>query len=102
MEIEVSAEPENGSHRTLVRFSVRDHGSGLNGDDPARLFDPFFTTKPGRIGLGLPVAQALAVQNRGFIEVESKTGLTSFDLLLPASVRAVAFADLVIEEDGNE
>ncbi|HXU30591.1 MAG TPA: ATP-binding protein [Thermoanaerobaculia bacterium] len=93
VEIEISTEPENGTRRTLVRFAVRDRGPGMAGSDPTRLFDPFFTTKPGRIGLGLSVAQALAVQNRGFIDVDLKPGVTSFGLLLPASAGAAALAD---------
>lgn len=102
VEIEVSSEPESGSRRTLVRFAVRDHGSGMDGADPARLFDPFFTTKPGRIGLGLSVAQALAVQNRGYIEVDARPGVTSFDLLLPAAAGAASLVVPELPKGGRE
>ena len=100
VEIEVSTEPD-GIRRTLVRFSVRDRGRGIEGTDPARLFDPFYTTKPGRIGLGLSVAQALAVQNRGFIDVESRRDETSFGLLLPASAGGAAALVESSEEGGR-
>ncbi len=83
---EVAISVERGaSGPPYVRLAVRDAGPGWDGLDPARLFDPFFTTKPGHVGLGLAVAQALAVENRGFIEAAGRPGTTTFSLVLPAA-----------------
>ncbi|HEV7669270.1 MAG TPA: ATP-binding protein [Thermoanaerobaculia bacterium] len=85
VEIEISTEADAATRRAFVRFAVRDHGPGIDGAELAQLFAPFFTTKPDRIGLGLSIAQALVVENRGSIEVDSRPGRTTFGLLLPAS-----------------
>jgi signal transduction histidine kinase len=66
-----------------VRVEVRDDGPGIPGALLARVFEPFFTTKPDRNGLGLAVAQAFALRNRGTLEVRSEPGDTVFALSLP-------------------
>jgi nitrogen-specific signal transduction histidine kinase len=66
-----------------VRVEVRDDGPGIPGALLSRVFEPFFTTKPDRNGLGLAVAQAFALRNRGSLEVRSAPGETVFALSLP-------------------
>jgi two-component system C4-dicarboxylate transport sensor histidine kinase DctB len=66
-----------------VRIEVRDDGPGIPGALLSRVFEPFFTTKPDRNGLGLAVAQAFALRNRGSLEVRSAPGETVFALSLP-------------------
>jgi signal transduction histidine kinase len=66
-----------------VRIEVRDDGPGIPGALLSRVFEPFFTTKPDRNGLGLAVAQAFALRNRGSLEVRSVPGETVFALSLP-------------------
>ena len=69
--------------QAAVRVEVRDDGPGIPGALLARVFEPFFTTKPDRNGLGLAVAQAFALRNRGTLEVRSVPGDTVFALSLP-------------------
>jgi two-component system sensor histidine kinase FlrB len=66
-----------------VRVEVCDDGPGIPGSLISRVFEPFFTTKPDRNGLGLAVAQAFALRNRGTLEVRSVPGETVFALSLP-------------------
>jgi signal transduction histidine kinase/ActR/RegA family two-component response regulator len=68
-----------------IELAIEDRGSGMDEPTRARAIDPFFTTRgPGRLGLGLPVAQAIVARHRGELEVASAPGLgTSVRLRLP-------------------
>jgi len=71
-----------------VRFSIRDHGTGIPSEHLPRIFDPFFTTKPKGSGLGLAIAYSIVDRHDGHIAVESIPGTgTTFDIYLPASNR---------------
>jgi signal transduction histidine kinase len=75
--------------RKLVVIQVEDDGAGIPSSILPRVFEPFFTTRPDRPGLGLAVAQALALRNGAVIEARSRPGETVFTLSLPG-VDAVA------------
>jgi len=65
----------------LARVEVADTGQGVPEDLTERIFEPFFTTRNDEraIGLGLPVARALAAQERGRVAlVRSRPGDTVF------------------------
>jgi signal transduction histidine kinase len=69
-----------------VEVRVADTGRGIAPADLPRIFDPFFTSKPAGEGngLGLAVAQGIATEHGGRLEVESQLGKgTEFRLLLP-------------------
>lgn len=61
-----------------LAFSVQDDGPGMSESVLARATEPFFTTKPrGQgMGLGLFLAQSVAEQMGGRLELSSRTGET--------------------------
>lgn len=66
---------------------VRDDGPGLGAVVRARLFEPLLTTRERGLGLGLPVARALARALRGDVVCLDEPGwATSFELRVPAIV----------------
>jgi two-component system, cell cycle sensor histidine kinase and response regulator CckA len=81
-----------------VKFSIRDHGTGIPSEHLPRIFDPFFTTKPKGSGLGLAIAYSIVDRHDGHIAVESIPGNgTTFDIYLPASSREFRPKPLVDE-----
>ncbi|MCP4902191.1 MAG: response regulator [bacterium] len=71
-----------------VVLRVTDNGGGISPEDVERVFEPFYTKKVlGRsgTGLGLTVVWNTAQDHAGFVEVESVSGSTRFDLFLPAT-----------------
>jgi len=65
-------------------ISIRDEGSGLSKDVQAKLFTPFFTTRSEGTGLGLAVAQHIAIVHEGKITAENgKDGGAVFAFWLP-------------------
>jgi signal transduction histidine kinase len=71
-----------------VRLRVVDTGVGMDEVTRAKATEPFFTTKcPGTgAGLGLSVAQGIAVQSKGMLRINSAPNLgTTVELWLPQS-----------------
>jgi len=66
-----------------LAFSVQDNGPGMPAGVLARATEPFFTTKPrGQgMGLGLFLAQSVAEQMGGRLELTSRTGETEHGTL---------------------
>lgn len=54
-----------------VRITVEDNGSGMEATSLARAVEPFYTTHPGRLGIGLTVAECLARRHGGSLTLES-------------------------------
>jgi signal transduction histidine kinase/HAMP domain-containing protein len=81
----------------FVRFSVRDHGSGIPPEVVPRLFDRFYRvpgqSKPGA-GIGLAIAREIVVAHGGSIScIPAEGGGTEFYFLIPtadATGRAVS------------
>ena len=73
---------ENGN---MVRFGVKDNGSGMNENVKANLFKSFFSTKGAKgTGLGLLVTKKLIEEHHGTIDVASQLGKeTTFSIRLP-------------------
>jgi CheY-like chemotaxis protein len=72
---------------THVELAVSDRGRGMDEPTRARADEPFFTTKgPGRLGVGLTVARAMASRYGGGLDIESVPGQgTTVRLRLPAA-----------------
>jgi signal transduction histidine kinase len=62
----------------MVAVEVIDDGPAL----PSDARNPFFTTKPGRLGLGLNVAERVALRAGGRLELDGGAGVTA-RLVLP-------------------
>jgi two-component system NtrC family sensor kinase len=71
-------------------IEVSDQGSGIPKESLGKVFKPFFTTKKADegAGLGLAVAQQIAKDHGGLIEVQSEVGKGScFTVYLPRGAR---------------
>lgn len=72
----------------MARLQVHDDGAGIPPEVQARMFDPFFSTRGvGQgMGLGLPVAHAIARAHGGSLTCTSAPGEGStFEVLLPSA-----------------
>ena len=53
---------------------VQDTGPGIPPNELGEIFDPYFTTKPEGNGLGLWIAQQIAVAHGGDLHAENAPG----------------------------
>lgn len=70
----------------LGRVIVDDDGPGVSVNISDKIFLPFFTTRPGAVGLGLPLAVAMAEDGGGCVELvvgRSPLGGARFSVRLP-------------------
>lgn len=69
----------------IIRFEVKDNGSGMSQEVRANLFESFFSTKKGKgTGLGLLVTRKLIEEHKGKIDITSMLGKgTTFTIRLP-------------------
>jgi len=75
--VQVCVEPVDGQ----CRIRVVDRGPGIS--DAARSLERFATTKPGHLGLGLCMAQRVAVQHGGTLSISSSEAGAEVCLTLP-------------------
>jgi PAS domain S-box-containing protein len=78
----------NGAHRTGVRVTIADSGSGIQQSDLTRIFEPFYSTKgDSGTGLGLWLSHGIVQKHEGSIRVRSRTtegsSGTVFSVFLP-------------------
>jgi two-component system sensor kinase FixL len=79
---ETTVEPLSGN----VQWCIQDDGPGISAEVSSRLFRPFFSTRPGRVGLGLALAQKLVLLHDGRISLTNQPdGGCRCQLWLPAS-----------------
>ena len=80
----------------MVAISVSDHGRGIAEQDLPRIFEPFFRGQhalDGHVhgsGLGLSLVDRIVRQHGGRVQVQSTPRGTTFTLLIPAAVEALA------------
>jgi len=58
--------------RDEIAISILDNGPGLTNAD--NLFVPFYTTKPGGTGIGLVLAQQIALAHSGSVQLFNRSG----------------------------
>lgn len=67
-----------------IQLSVTDSGSGFGSETAAKLFKPFFTTRSNGTGLGLSVAQHIAMKHGGLVLAKNlAAGGAKFTIWLP-------------------
>ena len=70
-----------------VTIQVTDNGLGIEGDLLEEIFVPFFTTKAGGAGIGLALAQQIALAHGGRLSASQVQPAGSmFELRLPAKL----------------
>jgi signal transduction histidine kinase len=85
--IRLSAEHVDGAN---IRFQVHDGGQGISAEEASHLFEPFYQGDVGRrikqgMGLGLPIAQQLALAHGGSLTLQNHPdGGTLVTLVMPA------------------
>lgn len=80
----VEVRVEHDPAHNMVAVHVQDTGPGVPADAVAMIFEPYFTTKPDGTGLGLWIAQQIAVAHKGGIVVNNAPGGGAvFTLRLP-------------------
>ncbi len=80
----IKVQPDTDNRHVLIEIS--DTGYGIAEKDMKNIFEPFYTTKPPGegTGLGLSVSNALVMEHKGEIDIESKPGeWTKFRIRLP-------------------
>lgn len=72
----VAHDDPEGVPRDYICTEVLDQGAGIAASLLTKVFDPFFSTKTaeGGTGLGLSVAQGIAVEHEGWIAAASEPG----------------------------
>jgi two-component system nitrogen regulation sensor histidine kinase GlnL len=74
-------------HGLVARIDVVDDGPGVPAALSERVFYPLVTGRADGSGLGLSIAQSLVNQHGGLIEYRSRSGSTTFSILLPVPAR---------------
>jgi len=72
--VTVSLKPEAQGKTPGWQLAVSDRGPGFKAELADKLFTPFFSTKPDGTGLGLAVAQHVALQHDGTLRAENRPG----------------------------
>ncbi len=82
------AEAQHDSARGVL-LSVTDAGPGFSRETAGKLFKPFFTTRANGTGLGLSVAQHIAMKHGGVVLAENlAAGGARFSIWLPQTMKS--------------
>ncbi len=74
-------------HRVVASLQFEDDGPGVPPELGETVFYPLVTARAGGTGLGLAVAQDIAMRHGGIVEFDSRPGRTVFSLLIPLENR---------------
>lgn len=69
---------------SFATVEVSDTGPGIPPEVRERMFDLFYTTRQGGTGLGLYLTQRIVAEHKGYIEIQTGPGGTTFRVALPA------------------
>jgi len=82
--VQVALTPTERARVAGIQLSVTDTGPGFSSETAAMLFKPFFTTRSNGTGLGLSVAQHIAMKHGGVVLAENlPEGGARFSIWLP-------------------
>jgi len=85
-QVHVSLDVAQRDAASGILLSVTDSGPGFSAETAAKLFKPFFTTRSNGTGLGLPVAQHIAMKHGGVVLAENlAAGGARFSIWLPTT-----------------
>jgi signal transduction histidine kinase len=87
----LEAMPEGGKLKlttekvaNFVLLEISDEGSGIAPENLEKVFEPYFSTKSERDGLGLTLAMAIIIRNKGKLAVKTTAGIgTTMQVYLP-------------------
>ncbi len=83
-QVHVALTPSERDGVNGIQISVADAGPGFGSEAAAKLFKPFFTTRSNGTGLGLSVAQHIAIKHGGVVLAENlAAGGARFSIWLP-------------------
>jgi nitrogen-specific signal transduction histidine kinase len=72
-----------GRNGDFACVDVVDTGPGIPPEVRERMFNLFFTTRQGGTGLGLYLSQRIVAEHKGYIDVKSGPGGTTFTVAIP-------------------
>lgn len=70
-------------HPLALRVEVADNGPGIPAEEQSQIFYPLVTSRAAGSGLGLSLAQDLVTAHGGVIDLYSRPGATTFQVVLP-------------------
>lgn len=83
-------QPINGNlHATVCEVSIIDNGPGIPSDIQEQVFFPMVSSKEDGSGLGLSISQDIIRIHGGSISFKSKSGQTTFSIVIPIKLDAV-------------
>jgi len=68
---------------TTIKIHVRDDGNGIPQEVLPRIYEPFFSTKETGTGLGMSIVHSLVDLHGGWIELDTSSRGTRFDVMIP-------------------
>ena len=76
-------DPETGLVTSAIQLRIKDNGPGIPEDIKDRMFFPMVSGRAQGSGIGLSITQTIISRHHGWIEVNSRPGQTTVDVILP-------------------